>query len=392
MKILYFMDGVGNAGGIQEQVLNWIKYFDSRVHVDILGYYQIDINGKKLNNEGAYIDRLNQYGCECFLISPFRKNYYRKCLKDTKEFFKKNHDYDIIEIHGTTKCYHIMKYAKKYGIKIRIAHSHNTKFQTNNIFKRIIGDFLKIKYNKLATHYFACSYDAGVWLFGKKICSSKKFYIINNAIDLKKFFYDDALRTKLRNELNLNDKKVIIHVGRFMKQKNHNFLIDVFNELYKRDSSYHLLCVGGAVRGDLSYKNNFEKKMNEYNLNKSVSLLGVRSDVNDLLNAADMFVFPSLYEGLGLVLIEAQATGLPCVASNMIPEEACVSHLLDNIDLNCSPATWADHIISVFNKNSEIRRAPVEEIREHNYDAEISSHKLEELYLEFVMDIKNEKK
>jgi glycosyltransferase involved in cell wall biosynthesis len=380
MKILWFMDGIGNAGGIQEQVIKWLDNFSDDIQVDFLAYYQVDINGKRLNNEADYINRLKKYNCNCYLITPFRKGMYFRCLRESEQFFREHHDYDIVQVHGSTKCMHIMRNAKKYGIKVRIAHSHNTRFQTTDKFKILIGDILKRQYNKLSTAYFACTPDAGKWLFGDDIVNSDRFYYIQNAVDTTKFNYSIAVREEMREKLGIPlGDKVIIHVGRFMNQKNHKYLIEIFNEVAKLDSSYHLLLVGDAVRGDTSFKDYVVSKVQEYGLNEKVHFLGVRKDVNELMNCADILVFPSLYEGLGLVCIEAQATGLPCLVSDTIPVEAKVSHLLKFKSLQDSPAEWAKCALDMVNDNQQ-RECPMQEIIDAGYEIKTNTQYIEEIY------------
>ena len=174
---------------------------------------------------------------------------------------------------------------------------------------------------KYATDYFACSELAGRWLFGDKTFEQGKVTIINNAIDLDKFKYDEKVRKEKRKELNINDDTLVVgHIGRFVAQKNHTFLIDIFSELHKKEKNSILLLIGqGPLIGEI------KQKVETLGISDSVKFLGQRDDVNELYNAMDLFLFPSLYEGLGMVLIEAQANGLPCIASTEVPKNARVS-------------------------------------------------------------------
>ena len=266
----------------------------------------------------------------------------------------------------------VLKYAKKYGIPVRIAHSHCTDFQTQNVLKKTIGDAFKIPLKKYATDYFACSEIAGKWLFGNKIIEDQKFKIIHNAIDYDKFKFNKEIREKVRRELNFENNDIVIgHVGRFTNQKNHEFLIDVFYEIHKINYNYKMLLIG---TGELEDK--IKEKVKKLELSEYVIFLGFKNDANRYMNAMDIFAFPSLYEGLGLGLIEAQANGIPCIATEKtIPSEVKINDNFKFIELDIEK--WKETIL----KTNITREDSKKKIQESNYFIEDVVKQLEEYYL-----------
>lgn len=338
VKVLYFVDRM-LRGGIQSLVIDWVSRFDKqKIHVDFL---LLD-DGKEYELEQT----LKELGCTVYKLkgiwvkTPIDFIKYKYAVKS---FFKEHHDYKVVHMHSSSKNYMILKYAKKYDIPIRIAHSHNIDFQTKNSLKKLIGNLFKKPLIKYATDYFACSKIAGEWLFGKDIVESNKFRVIHNAIDYDKFKYNSSIRKKMREEFNFKESDIVIgHVGRFVEQKNHSFLIDVFYKCYEQNNNYKLLLVGTGELEEF-----IKEKVKSLGIENNVIFAGFQSNVNDYMHAMDLFVFPSLFEGLGLVLIEAQACGLPCFCTaNTIPKDVKILNNLQFISLNDSALEWAKKIIS----------------------------------------------
>lgn len=267
-----------------------------------------------------------------------------------------------------------LRAAKKAGIKVRIAHSHSTtnqKEKKKNALKQILRPFSKI----YATDYMACSELAGRWLFGDKTFDQGKVYILNNAIDLSKFKYNEEVRKNKRKELEIDDDTFVIgHIGRFVQQKNHTFLIDVFNEVQKKKANAKLILVG---QGPL--KDEIENKVKNLNLENKVVFLGQREDVDELYQAFDCFVLPSLYEGLGMVLIEAQASGLPCIASTEIPDIARVTEKLKFVRLDENIDYWKNSILKLSDLKNR-KEDQLQDIQNRGYNIEKEVEKLEILY------------
>ena len=227
--------------------------------------------------------------------------------------------------------------AKLAGVPIRIAHSRTAA--TKLTLKNFVRNIIKLNVKKYATHYFAVSDVAAIWLFGKKAYKAGKVVIWPNAIDTSKYIYNTQIRDTKRSELGLDNQFVILHVGNFVEAKNHTFLIDVFHEFLKNHSQSMLLLAGGGDSRSL------QKKCDDLGIKEHVRFLGSRKDVPELLQAADVFVFPSLFEGLPGALLEAQAAGLPCVISSNITHEAViVEKLVKSMSLSNSISQWCNSI------------------------------------------------
>lgn len=369
VKVLYFVDRL-LRGGIQSFIIDYVSHMDfNKVQIDILvlddGHnYELE---DKLQKSGVHLYKLQNI----WLRKPAD---FPKYLKALDCFFAKHHDYDIIHMHSSSKNVFVLQKAKKYGIPVRIAHAHNTKFQSQNKTKQILGDILKLPLRKAATHYFACSNAAGQWMFGKKLFESGRIQIISNAIKVDDFVFHQETREKMRKSLGIEHSFVIGCVGRFAPQKNHLFLIDVFCKIHTTNADAVLLLVGdGELRPQI------EQKIKDLKLENSVILAGFRNNVNDFLQAMDVFVMPSLYEGLGIVLIEAQASGLPCVVSDIVPKEAIITDLVESVSLKENVATWADYILQL--QHGFKRKDMSQQIKAAGYDIDDSAKKLQEFYM-----------
>ena len=336
-KVLYFVDRM-LKGGIQSLVMEIVKNINKeKVQIDFL---LLD-DGKKYELE----DELENLGCKVYKLKGIWIKTPMDFIKYTKaldNFFKNHNDYDVVHMHSSSKNYMVLKKSKKYGIQVRIAHSHNIDFQTKNPIKKLIGNIFKVNLKKYATDYFACSKKAGKWLFGEKIINSDKFKVIHNAIDYDKFKFDENKRKEIRKKLNIKDDEIVVgHVGRFSNQKNHEFLIDIFAELYKKNDKFKLLLIGTGETEEL-----IKEKVKKLNIESRVIFLGFKEDVSKYYNVMDLFLFPSKFEGLGITLIEAQANGLICFTSkDVVPEEAKLSDNLHFIELNKSDEMWAEEIL-----------------------------------------------
>lgn len=369
VKVLYFVDRL-LRGGIQTFVLENIKHMDqSKVQIDFL---LLD-DGNEYELEGE----LRSFGCTIHKLKGMWINKITDFFKYDKMldiFFKEHNDYKVVHLHSASKNYMVLKKAKKYGIPIRIAHSHNIGFQSKSKMQILLGNILKPFLKYYSTNFFACSEIAGQWLFGKKIINSSNFKVVHNAVDLERFKFDENVRRKIRKEFDIGDDTLVIgHVGRFCNQKNHEFLIDIFKEVNNKISNSKLLLVGVGEKESI-----IREKVKNLNLEKNVIFAGYRNDVNECMFAMDKFVFPSLYEGLGLVLIEAQATGMKCFTSkDVVPLEAKVSDLLSYISLSDKAYFWSEKIID----GEKNRIDNLEKIREKGYDIKYTSKYLEEFYL-----------
>lgn len=367
MKRILHVIGSLNNGGSQAMVMNLYRNIDrTKVQFDFI----ID-----REDELFFEDEINCLGGKIYILPSFNIKNSPRYIKCWNDFFSAHPEYDIIHGHVRSTASIYLKIAKTYGLTT-IAHSHNTS--SGKGFPALVKNILQFPLRYIADYFFACSEPAGKWLFGNKVCNQANFLILKNAIDTKKFIYNETVRNRVRDEFNLHNKFVLGHIGRFHNQKNHTYLIDIFAEVKKTNENAVLLLVG---EGDL--RRSIEAKVNKLGLSNSVIFAGVRSNVHELLQAMDIFVFPSLYEGLGIVVIEAQAAGLPCVVSDTIPKEAFINNtdnkIISAFPLNESAETWANAIqqYSVIKE----RRNMFNEIKSSGYDITHTTKQIEEFYI-----------
>ena len=274
--------GKWNGGGVESVVMNYYRNIDRN---RIQFHFLCDEDSTDIPYE-----EIEKLGGKVIVIPPYQKLF--KYQKELYRIFKEN-NYKIIHSHINALSVFPLRIAKKAGVPIRIAHSHSTsnkKEWKKNILKMILRPFSKL----YANNYFACTEYAGKWLFWKKVVERKELNVINNAIDLKKFEFNEKIREDLRKELGIKEDTIVIgHIGRFMRQKNHEFLIDVFEKVIKEYNNICLVLIG---QGPL--ENEIREIVKEKRIEDKVIFLGQRNDVNKLYQAMDVFVLPSLYEGL----------------------------------------------------------------------------------------------
>ncbi|ODM24841.1 hypothetical protein A7W90_00675 [Clostridium sp. Bc-iso-3] len=334
MKILYFVDRLRH-GGIQTFLYNYISNMDlSKNEISLL---LLD-DGKTYSLEEEFM----KLGVKLYKLSniwinkPFDYIKYKNAIDS---FFAQHNDFDIVHLHSSSKNYYILKCAEKYNIPVRIAHSHNTGFQTNNPMKVFIGNRMKSRLKKYANYYFACSDLAAKWLFE----STDNVRIIRNAVDLSKFRFNPEKRAAIRKKLSISDNLAICNIGRLEKQKNHDFLLEIFAEVVKLNSNAKLYLIGEG-----SLKKELMKKVDILAISDNTHFLGYRSDVADLLQAMDIILMPSLYEGFPITAVEAQAEGVPCIFSNTITAEANLLPETCYLSLKDSPKEWAKTVIDIY--------------------------------------------
>lgn len=268
------------GGGVEAVVMNYYRHLDhSKVQFDFI-----------CDDDSTNIpyDEIEKLGGKVILIPPYQKVF--KYQKELRRVLREG-KYKIVHSHINTLSVFPLYAAKKVGVPVRIAHSHSTtnkKEWKKNLLKQVLRPFSK----KYATNYMCCSELAGRWLFGDKAYDEGKVYLLNNAIDLDKFKYDKKIRDKKRKELGIKEDTIVIgHIGRFVAQKNHTFLIDIFNQFHKKEKNSILLLAGqGPLQEEI------KNKVRELGLDDSVGFLGQRNDANELYQAFDVFLLPSLYE------------------------------------------------------------------------------------------------
>lgn len=345
------------GGGVEAVVMNYYRHIN---HGEVQFDFICDDDSTNIPYE-----EIEKLGGKVILIPPYQKviKYHKKLKKVLK-----NGNYKIVHSHINVLSVFSLFAAKCAKVPVRIAHSHSTtnkKEWKKNLLKLFLRPFSKV----FATDYFCCTEFAGRWLFGNKAYDQGKVYLLNNAIDLEKFKYDEKMRKLKRKELNIEEDTLVIgHIGRFMTQKNHTFLIDIFQEVHRQNNNSILLLVGqGPLMGEI------KEKVKKIGLEKAVIFLGQREDVNELYQAMDVFLFPSLYEGLGMVLIEAQCSGLLCVASTEVPEVAKVTDKIKFFSLNEPITNWVDAILNIKSN----RNWNIDDITKCGYNIEVEKNKLE---------------
>ena len=308
-------------------IMNYYRHMDrSKVQFDFLTHRDF---------RADYDDEIETLGGRIYHLPrlvPWSRNYHRAL----ESFFDEHPEYRIVHVHQDCLSSVILRIAKDRGIPVRIAHSHSSS-QDKNI-KYIIKLFYKQFISRYATDLFACGRDAGDWMFGKA-----DYRIVNNAIDAAAYRYCPQRTGDMRRSLEIPDDALIVgHVGRFSYPKNHEYLIDIFAVLYKKAPNAYLLLVGDGQNRKM-----IQEKVDALQISDRVIFAGLRSDVANLMQAMDVFVFPSRYEGLPLTLVEAQAAGLPCLISDHVPLDCRLTPLVHQFALEETPDKWADKVLAL---------------------------------------------
>ncbi|MDD4511460.1 MAG: glycosyltransferase family 1 protein [Oscillospiraceae bacterium] len=348
------------GGGVEAVVMNYYRNIDrTRVQFDLI-----------VDSDSSYIpaEEIISLGGRIIEIPPYQHPvaYQRELTKVLRD----NH-YAIVHSHLSAMSFFALMAAKRAGVPTRISHCHTSC--GNDGWKRVLmKQMLRPVSRVFPTNYLACSEFAGTWLFGAGIVKSGRLHVLPNAVDLKKFHYDQQLREQKRQELGLCDEIVLGHIGRFVGQKNHAFLLDIFAEVLKIEPSARLLLIG---TGPL--KEQIERKAHELNCEESVLFMGQRSDVAQLYQCMDVFVLPSLYEGLPVVGVEAQAAGVPCVFSDAITPEACIVTDTRMLSLTMSAREWAAQVLAAA---KEPRTNTVAAMRKAGFDIAAQASDLLAIY------------
>ena len=352
-----------NMGGSQAMIMNLYRAIDrSKVQFDFVIFH---------DNERMHEEEITKLGGKVYYIEAFSGKNLFKFVRDWKQFLNQHLEYKIIHGHVRSVAAIYLAIAKNMG-RVTIAHSHSTS--NGKGILAFIKDCMQLPIRYIADYMFACSEEAGKWLFGKNICYKKNFKVIQNAINLEEFNYSLDLRSKYRSELGIEDKFVIGHVGRFHVSKNHMFLLNVFVEVTKYKENAVLLLVGAGELEDY-----IRQEIDRLNLQGKVIMLGNRTDIPGLMQSMDIFVFPSIYEGLGIVVIEAQAAGLSCVMSEKIPKEIDVEpKLVTRVPLEGGIKEWAQIIVK---KGEYLRERQGERFKQTGYDIRISAKEIQEFYI-----------
>lgn len=353
IRILHVVT-VLNRGGLETMIMNHYRQIDR-------SKYQFDF---LVHREGKhdYTDEVISLGGRIFTLpsfNPFNTNGYLSKLDD---FFKHHKEYSVVHSHLDTLSAFPLKAAKKHGIKIRIAHAHNASQDKN--LKYIIKYFAKKKIKKYATKLIGCGKAAGKWTF-----ETEHFEIINNAIQVKDYAYNEIHSEKFKNKYSLDNNYVIGHIGRFNDTKNHIFMVEILEEVLKKRKDIKLLLVGeGPTKSTVI---SYAEKLGVLD---NIVFAGLIENVNEVINAMDIFIMPSKYEGFPLVLVEAQTNGLKCIVSTNVSSEVNITGDVKFISLK-DKELWVQEIL-----NETKRRDYSEKIKENGFDVKENILKLERIY------------
>ena len=353
-------------GGLEAIVMDYYRNIDrSKIQYDFL----IDEDSTSTFMK----DEIPGLGGRVIMIPPYQKQFkYQKVLH---KLFTENH-YPLVYSHLNTLSVFPLFAAWRAGIPIRIAHNHSTAGKgelMKNVMKYSLRPFAKL----FPTHLCACSRLAGEWLFGKRAMNSGRVTIWQNAINVSKFAYDEDVRKDVRRELNLSDKFVVGHAGRFIHQKNHDFLIDIFMEIHKRRSDSVLLLAGNGPLMETMIE-----KVNCMGINDCVKFLGSVSSMERYYQAMDIFILPSFYEGLPVVGSEVQVSGLPFLCSDAVTSETKFCENLHFMSLSKNAGEWAEEALKM--SEHYIRRDMQKEAIEHGFDIKAQAKKMTRWYCDLL--------
>ena len=356
------------SGGIESFLSSMILHMN---HEDIT----LDIIAANME-KSIFTAPLQEAGVHFYELSGY-SSHMLKNIRCFRQILQQNH-YDILHIHafqGLSSYY--AKIAQQCGVPCRILHSHNTALRKSKLrlMKSAVHTSAKKHFSQYADIFWACSEDAAHFLFPEELLQKKGFRWIPNGIELKKFSFQPEIRQQIRRQLGWDDNLIIGHVGRLCYQKNQLFLLDIFKEIYRKNPCSRLL-----LAGEGEYRELLQKKISALHLEHVVLLYGVSDHIEHLLWAMDAFVFPSLFEGLGIAVIEAQAAGLPVVCSDQIPHEAMVSPSVLPLPLTYCALDWAEAVLHQYDACHN-RFESMEKLRQAGFDVQDAANLLHEQYI-----------
>lgn len=364
LRILHVVTTM-NLGGLENFIMNIYRSIDrNKIQFDFLMHRQ---------ERSSFEEEIVLLGGRVYRLSAIRPSNYFSYIAELKFFFKKHPEYLIVHSHINESSALILSVAKKAGVPVRIAHSHTSaKAQTYGVYRQL----LKSRIAGLSTFRLACSTSAGKWMFG-----TADFKKVNNSINVQKFKFNPASRLKIRNSLQINQNEIVLgNVSRFNVEKNHKFLLQIFYLLSLKFNNFRLILVGDGL-----LMNQIKQNVQELNLEEKVTFTGTVMNPEDYLSAMDIYVFPSLFEGLPLALVEAQANGLPIIMSDSISEEVILSDLVKSYSLSSIAEQWATEIINRISKiedNNRQKYAKV--IMDMDFDAVKTAKSFELFYLKTI--------
>ncbi|HKM02201.1 MAG TPA: glycosyltransferase family 1 protein [Sedimentibacter sp.] len=353
-----------DTGGAETMIMNLYENIDrEQIQFDFVIHTE---------DECVYSSKVRNLGGVIYSVPSFTMKNIHKYKNAWRQLFIEHPEYKIIHGHVRSTASIYLKIANQYGL-ITIAHSHNTS--SGKGLAAFVKNRMQYSIREIADYLFACSKESGVWLYGENACNGNNFYVLKNAIDTKKFAFSKEVRERVRKNLLLEDKLVLGHVGRFEQQKNHDFLMKVFHDINNLNKDARLILIGGGpLEGAI------REKVCRLHLEEVVIFLGIRSDVNELLQAMDLFLLPSFFEGLPVTLIEAQAAGLPILVSNTITREVQVTELIEYLEIDNGVAQWSKAVSNIKKVKSREDSSIELGIMESGYSVSTTSKWLSQFY------------
>lgn len=362
IRVIHYI-GLLDFGGSQSFIMEVYRKIDrNKVQFDFVTFP---------NQKKGFYEEIISLGGKIYESPKYDGKNHFLFMKWWNTFFKNHSEYKIFHCHVRSVAFLCIMSAHKNGV-YSISHSHSTS--NGKGILAFIKNVLQFPVRFQADFLFACSEKAGKWMYGNNVIKKRNYKVISNAIDTKRFIFSEETRKKIRNEFNISTNYVVGHVGRITEPKNHQFLINVFYEILKNRPDAKLLLVG-----DGNLRSSIEKDVVKKGLTNKVIFLGSRINTQDYYQAMDVFVFPSLWEGLGIVAIEAQAAGLPCIISERVPKEVDMGlDLVYVIPLNRGEKTWACISSNIRNKK---RESNLEKIKQMGYDVTSNAQYLQNFYI-----------
>lgn len=366
MRILHITSTL-DGGGIPTFIKSYYEHICDKIIFDFaISDYNVGIYEEYFLNHNSKIFRVPRISND-----PIR--YYRSIRE-----ILNNNKYDAVHVHAGGKSFISLLAAKKIGIPVRIAHSHIAYIPESK--KELVIRYISTLFTKkCATKLVACSKDAGVWMWGEKNFKRGNVSILKNAIEVDRYIFDKEIRERIRLLNHWDESFVVMCVARLSEQKNHAMLLEIFKKIVNLKKNAILVLIGN---GELEEK--IRGLVNDFEMNNSVLFLGARDDVHLLYNAADVFVLPTLYEGLGIVFLEAQINGLPCITSKkVVPGDVVLTELIKQVDLTSETDQWAEEAIKISNKRALVTSSRyAQEVRDAGFDINIESKHLLDFYYE----------
>lgn len=362
-----------NPGGIETVIKRYYNEVKDSIQFDFMVF-----------TPSCYDQKFyEQSGCDIYFVKNPQFRRPIKFKKEIKNFFKsRKNEYKAIWMNNCdlANAGAVLKQAKAVGINKRIIHAHNTQLihtGEKRYFYNLMHNYWKRNIHKYATDFWTCSDAAGEFFYTENVLNSNKYKVINNAIELYKYEHNDDIREKIRKDMNIpEDCKVIGHIGRFQYQKNHDFLIEIFKKYHSTDNNSKLILIGQGNDED-----RIKELVKASDLQDDVIFMGARKDVNELLQMMDVFLLPSRFEGLPLVLIEAQAAGLPCVTSkNVVTEAVNITGNVSFVDLKSDIDEWVDEINRQLDRKIDYKKC-INDLSDFGFDIKKEGEKFKTFML-----------